>query len=101
VNAICPGIHLTPLAESRAGGVGRDELLARFAAMQPTPRAGMPQDIADAAVWLGGNGASFVTGQSIVVDGGLVVSGWGSRQAALFAKPSPGPGGRGQDGGTA
>jgi NAD(P)-dependent dehydrogenase (short-subunit alcohol dehydrogenase family) len=44
----------------------------------------MPQDIADAALWLGSEQASFVTGQSIVVDGGLVVCGWGSRQAQLF-----------------
>jgi NAD(P)-dependent dehydrogenase (short-subunit alcohol dehydrogenase family) len=84
VNAICPGVHLTPLAESRSGGATREEIKARFAAMQPIARAGMPQDIADAALWLGSEQASFVTGQSIVVDGGLVVSGWGARQAQLF-----------------
>lgn len=45
--------------------------------MQPIARVGMPQDIADAALLLGSEQASFVTGQSIVVDGGLVVCGWG------------------------
>lgn len=40
--------------------------------VQPIKRAGMPDDIARAALWLASDDASFVTGQAIVVDGGLV-----------------------------
>lgn len=47
--------------------------------MQPVPRALRGSNIADAAVWLASDRASFVTGQSIVVDGGMIMAGWGNR----------------------
>ncbi len=43
-----------------------------LAAMQPIPRAGMPEDIAQAAVFLASDDASFINGHDLVVDGGVV-----------------------------
>ena len=44
--------------------------------MQPIPRAGEPEDIANAACFLASDEASFITGQAIVVDGGLTAGSW-------------------------
>ena len=72
VNAICPGFIATPLA---ANSVGRsDDLVDRvksgFSKAQAIPRSGIPDDIAQMACWLAGDRSTFVTGQSMVVDGG-------------------------------
>jgi NAD(P)-dependent dehydrogenase (short-subunit alcohol dehydrogenase family) len=40
--------------------------------LQPIPRAGLPLDIANAALWLASEESSFVNGHALVVDGGLV-----------------------------
>jgi hypothetical protein len=40
--------------------------------MQPIRRSGLPDDIAQAALWLAGDESSFVNGHALVVDGGLV-----------------------------
>ena len=74
VNAICPGAIDTPLLNQ--GRKGRP-LDARF---QPWPEVGRPEDIAATALFLATDGSQFITGQSIVVDGGLTASGpsgWG------------------------
>jgi NAD(P)-dependent dehydrogenase (short-subunit alcohol dehydrogenase family) len=73
VNCICPGGIATPLLAS-AFGEGEAALgtLRNFLALaQPIRRAGLPEDIARAALWLASDDASFVNGQAIVVDGGL------------------------------
>ena len=57
------------------------ELKERFAAFQPLPRAGLPEDIAQAALFLASDAGSFVNGQDIVVDGGVVA---GSRWSQLL-----------------
>ena len=60
------------VAESTADG-----LKERFAAAQPLPRAGLPEDIAQAALYLASDAGSFVSGQDLVVDGGHIGgSGW-------------------------
>ncbi|MEH6638729.1 MAG: glucose 1-dehydrogenase [Porticoccaceae bacterium] len=73
VNAICPGFIATPLA---ANTVGRDDSLvdrvkSSFSKQQAIPRSGIPDDIAQMACWLAGDRSTFVTGQSMVVDGGV------------------------------
>lgn len=75
VNCICPGFIATPLAANTVGK--SDELIERalpsFEGAQAIPRAGRPGDIAQMACWLAGDRSTFVTGQSLVVDGGFAV----------------------------
>lgn len=74
VNCICPGAIVTPLVTmglAAATPEFLDAMKASFARYQPLPRAGMPEDIAQAALWLAGDDTPFVTGQALVVDGGL------------------------------
>lgn len=52
-----------------------------MAASQPIPRAGEPFDIANAALWLASDESSFVTGQAIVVDGGMSIDAGRTRRA--------------------
>ena len=68
VNSICPGIIETALST----GSGPDFQVAMQVAIGRTPlrRSGLPAEIGSAAVWLASDLASFVTGASIVVDGG-------------------------------
>jgi NAD(P)-dependent dehydrogenase (short-subunit alcohol dehydrogenase family) len=76
-NCICPGGTLTPILyanPSLAAPVDPELLRGRLANLQPIPRAGLPEDIANAALWLASDESSFVTGQAIVVDGGWVAS---------------------------
>ena len=71
VNAIAPGMIATPLAVA-----GKDEPYKRMVeAKQPWPEMGLPQHIADAALWLASDESRFVTGQVIVVDGGVSAQG--------------------------
>jgi len=72
VNAIAPGIFPTELNSRIINGTPRGrELLART----PMGRFGRPEELVGAAVLLASDGASFITGQSIVVDGGFLASG--------------------------
>lgn len=79
VNAICPGGIMTPIflggRQLKAGAnASLEDLLApAFAEMQPVPRAGEGKDIADMALFLASDDSTFVTGQALVVDGGLTV----------------------------
>jgi NAD(P)-dependent dehydrogenase (short-subunit alcohol dehydrogenase family) len=50
------------------GGAGA-ELHCEIAAMHPVGRTGQPEEIAEAVLWVCSEGASFVTGQSLAVDG--------------------------------
>ena len=52
--------------------------------MQPIPRAGLPEDVARAALFLASDDSSFITGQDIVVDGGLtaIARGWSATAKA-------------------
>ena len=90
VNCISPGAIVTGIFGKNAGleGTKADQLAGlvkqAFATIQPIPRAGMPDDIAQAAVFLASDASSFVNGQDIVLDGGqtAVTRGWSSSVAA-------------------
>jgi NAD(P)-dependent dehydrogenase (short-subunit alcohol dehydrogenase family) len=76
-NCICPGGTLTPILWANPNlpaPVDPEEVRKRLAFVQPIPRAGLPEDIANAALWLASDESSFVTGQAINVDGGWTAS---------------------------
>jgi len=71
VTCVCPGDTDTPMLRQEARELGEDE--AAFlagAADRPLGRVGCPEEVAEAIAWLAGEGASFVTGTCLVVDGG-------------------------------
>jgi NAD(P)-dependent dehydrogenase (short-subunit alcohol dehydrogenase family) len=71
VNAICPGGILTPLIHRGDEASARE----RLAGFQPWPDHGRGDHIAGAALFLASDDAEFVTGEAIVVDGGLTAAG--------------------------
>ena len=97
VNAICPGLIATSIFGVALGMPrdGADQLAAMVAqnaaVAQPMPKAGLPADIAAAALYLACDDSLFVTGTHVVVDGGITVGsrhawdpGAGSPFAAIF-----------------
>ncbi|MBL8670648.1 MAG: glucose 1-dehydrogenase [Alphaproteobacteria bacterium] len=73
VNCICPVIGETGLLEMFMGVPDTPENRARFIATIPLGRMSKPQDIANAALWLASDEASFITGVELPVDGGRCV----------------------------
>ena len=78
VNAICPGGIATSIF-GRGAGLDADAaestvgvIEAVLSDVAPMKRSGQPIDIAEAALWLASDASSFVNGQAIAVDGGLV-----------------------------
>lgn len=69
VNAVCPGAIATPGADMSS----TPDVLKQTIATIPLSRMGQPNDIAGAVVYLASDEASYVTGQTIVVDGGWVL----------------------------
>jgi NAD(P)-dependent dehydrogenase (short-subunit alcohol dehydrogenase family) len=70
VNCICPGGIVTPLVYRGMRG-GEEEARRGMARQQPIPRAGKPEDIAAMATFLASDEAEWITGTSMVVDGGM------------------------------
>lgn len=72
VNAVCPGLIWTPMAEQMVAG-GQQEALDGMLAAIPMQRHGRAEEIADAVLWLCSSASSYITGQSISIDGGLTM----------------------------
>lgn len=70
INAVCPGVIKTPMIDRFThGSVDAEKQLI---AGEPMGRLGAPEEIASGVLWLCSQGASFVTGQSLIIDGGWV-----------------------------
>jgi NAD(P)-dependent dehydrogenase (short-subunit alcohol dehydrogenase family) len=73
VNDVCPGMIQTPMSDkmiAEGQGPELDKMLQTFV---PMKRLGKAEEIADAVLWLCSDKASYLTGQSISVDGGYVM----------------------------
>ena len=92
VNAICPGLIATSIFGASLGLPREvaDQMAARVAehaaSVQPVPKAGLPDDIAQAALYLASDASAFVSGTHLVVDGGITV---GGRHSWDTTSPSP------------
>lgn len=85
VNCVSPGVIRTPMSEGLFRTPG---LLDPVLAATPLGRTGTAEDVADAVLFLLSNQARFITGQDLVIDGGLGLPGAGIDQTirALLAK---------------
>jgi NAD(P)-dependent dehydrogenase (short-subunit alcohol dehydrogenase family) len=71
INAVSPGPIRTPL--SRRGAETDEERDQRVASTLPIGRVGLPEEVANAVLWLSSPEASFVVGHDIVLDGGFSI----------------------------
>jgi NAD(P)-dependent dehydrogenase (short-subunit alcohol dehydrogenase family) len=69
VNAVCPAVIETPMGERL---FGEPEARKYALALHPIGRFGTPMEVAEAVVWMCSERASFMTGQSLVLDGGFL-----------------------------
>lgn len=72
VNAVAPAAIVTDMIDRFAGGENSDTG-KYLASMHPVGRMGRPEEVANAVVFLAGDKASFITGHSLLVDGGFTV----------------------------
>jgi NAD(P)-dependent dehydrogenase (short-subunit alcohol dehydrogenase family) len=71
INAVCPGATDTPMLRRFTGATpgSRERMLS----LEPIGRLAKPEEIASAVVWLCSDGASYVTGHALPVDGGFTI----------------------------
>jgi NAD(P)-dependent dehydrogenase (short-subunit alcohol dehydrogenase family) len=69
VNAVCPAVVETPMGERIFGA---PEMKKYALGLHPIGRFGKPMEIAEAVLWMCSDKASFMTGQSLVLDGGFL-----------------------------
>jgi NAD(P)-dependent dehydrogenase (short-subunit alcohol dehydrogenase family) len=70
VNALCPGLIDTRFAQAI---VGNEELVRELTKKTPLQRYGRPEEVAGGALYLASDAASFLTGQALVIDGGMTI----------------------------
>ena len=68
VNAVAPGFIATDMTETL-----KQELKDTIAARIPLGRFGTPEEVAEAVVWLASDGAAYITGQTLIIDGGMAM----------------------------
>jgi NAD(P)-dependent dehydrogenase (short-subunit alcohol dehydrogenase family) len=69
VNAICPAVIETPMGDRLFGAPEIKKVALTF---YPMGRYGLPMEVAEAVLWMSSDRASFMTGQSLVLDGGFL-----------------------------
>jgi NAD(P)-dependent dehydrogenase (short-subunit alcohol dehydrogenase family) len=72
INAVCPGLIQTPMSDQMVAA-GQGAALKAMEKSIPMGRVGRATEIATAVLWLCSDAASYVTGQSISVDGGFIM----------------------------
>ncbi len=77
VTAVCPGTIDTPLVKQAADGTGADldEAKKTWGAVHPIGRIGQPAEVANVVLFLASDKASFMTGEYVCVDGGMMALG--------------------------
>lgn len=71
VNTLSPGVTDTPILDSQSESGGRDEVVKMYLDMIPLGRLAEAVEIANAAVFLGSDQSSYVTGSDLMADGGV------------------------------
>jgi NAD(P)-dependent dehydrogenase (short-subunit alcohol dehydrogenase family) len=76
VNAVCPGSVDTPMLRATAAGLAvdgdTDRVVADWGRSHPIGRVAQPAEVAEVVAFLAGPASSFVTGEDVRVDGGLL-----------------------------
>jgi NAD(P)-dependent dehydrogenase (short-subunit alcohol dehydrogenase family) len=88
VNAIAPGGVSTPILGG-GSNYNKEATDAALAKAQPLPIAGQPEDIAQAALFLASDASRFITGHTLVVDGGATAGPVGRAPRSAEARPRP------------
>ncbi|MCB1747937.1 MAG: SDR family oxidoreductase [Gammaproteobacteria bacterium] len=95
INCVCPGNIATPIhtgVTDERWKARLDKIRNESADIQPIPRMGEPEEIAEAIAWLASDKASYVTGHALVVDGGLMAGRLWREQPPFFKDFHPGRG---------
>ena len=71
VNAVCPGVTRTKIIERMIADL--PQVLDQMTSATPLGRIALPEEIAESVIWLCSDAASYITGHSLVVDGGYTV----------------------------